>query len=74
VLLVLAVVVGRAGLAEKRESFVLYAVGYTTLGLVWFESKLLGNERIASLIGLFIVIGAVLLLLRLRARLKASTT
>jgi hypothetical protein len=73
-LLVLAMVVGRAGLTEKRESFVLYAVGYTTIGLVWFESKLLGNVRIASLIGLTIVVGAALLLLRLRARLKASTT
>jgi hypothetical protein len=73
VLLALAAVVSRAGLDERRESFVLYAVGYTTFGLVWFESRLLGNARLASLVGLVIVIGAGLLLLRLRARLKAST-
>lgn len=72
-LLALAVAVGRAGLFERRESFVLYAVGYAVFGVVWFEAKLLGDAQLASLLGLAIVIGAVLLLLRLRMRLKAST-
>ena len=73
VLLVLAVVVGRVGLAERRESFLLYAVGYSTIGLVWLESMLLGSFLFTSWIGLFTVIGAVMLLLKLRARLKEST-
>jgi hypothetical protein len=72
-LLVLAVLVGRAGLAERRESFLLYAVGYSTIGLVWLESLLLGGFLFTSWIGLFTVIGAVMLLLNLRARLKDST-
>ena len=72
-LLVLAVVVGRAGLVERRESFLLYAVGYSTIGLVWLESLLLGSFLFTSWIGLFTVIGAVMLLLKLRARLKEST-
>ena len=42
-LLVLAVIVGRAGWRERRESFLLYAVGYSTIGLVWLESLLLGS-------------------------------
>jgi len=73
VLLVLAVVVGRVGLSERRESFLLYAVGYSTIGLVWLESMLLGSFLFTSWIGLFTVIGAVMLLLKLRARLKEST-
>jgi hypothetical protein len=71
-LLVLAVVVGRAGLREKRESFLLYAVGYGTIGLVRFEYQLLGSFVLVSWIGLATVIGAVALLLNLRARLKES--
>jgi hypothetical protein len=71
-LLGLAFVVGRAGLAERRQSFVIYAVGYTTIGLVWLESLLIGSYLLTSWAGLLTVIGAVVLLLNLRARLKAS--
>jgi hypothetical protein len=35
-------VVGRAGLAERRESFML-TPGYSTVGLVWLEAQLLGS-------------------------------
>jgi hypothetical protein len=72
ILLGLALVVGRAGLRERRESFLLYAVGYSTLGLVWLESLLLGGFFLISWIGLATVIGAVVVLLNLRARLKES--
>jgi hypothetical protein len=72
-LLVLVFFVGRMGYAERRESYVLYAVGYGTVGLVWLEALLLGNYVLASWLGLFTVIGAIVLLLRLRARLKDST-
>jgi hypothetical protein len=73
-LLVLAVMVGRAGLNEKRESFLLYAVGYSTIGLVWLEALLIRDYLLTSWVGLFTVIGAVVLLLSLRARLKESAT
>jgi len=73
ILLALVVMVGRAGLAERRESFMLYAVGYGTVGLVWLEGVLLGGFLAMSWIGLVTVIGAIVLLLNLRARLKAST-
>lgn len=71
-LLVLAVVVGRVGWRERRESFLLYAVGYSTIGLVWLESLLLDGYLVTSWIGLATVISAVVLLLNLRSRLKDS--
>jgi hypothetical protein len=71
-LLGLAFVIGRTGLAERRQSFVIYAVGYTTIGLVWLESLLINDYLLTSWAGLLTVIGAVVLLLNLRARLKAS--
>jgi hypothetical protein len=72
VLIGLAIVVGRAGLVEKRQSFLVYAIGYSTIGLIWLEALLLGGVLVASWLGLFTVIGAVVLLHRLRARLKES--
>lgn len=73
VLLVLVFIVGRAGLAERRQSFLLYAVGYGTVGLVWLEGTLLDDRIVRSWLGLFTVIGALVLLMRLRAQLKEST-
>lgn len=72
-LLVMAFIVGRAALLERRQSFLLYAVGYTTVGLVWLEALLVRDYSLQSLLGLFTVAGAVLLLLRLRQRLKEYT-
>lgn len=72
ILLGLAVMVGRAGLRERRQSFLLYAVGYSTVGLVWLESLLLGSYLLASWAGLATVIAAVMLLLSLRSKLKES--
>jgi len=74
ILLVLAIIVGRAGLAERRQSFLLYAVGYSTIGLVWLEAMVSGSYLVSSWLGLFTVIGAVMLLMKLRARLKESVT
>jgi len=73
VLMVLVFVVGRAGLAERRQSFLLYAVGYGTVGLVWLESMVLDDRIVRSWLGLFTVVGALVLLMRLRAQLKEST-
>jgi hypothetical protein len=72
ILLGLALIVARFGLRERRQSFLLYAVGYSTIGLVWLEALWVGDWLGASWLGLITVAGAVLLLLNLRARLKAS--
>lgn len=72
ILLGLAATVGRFGLRERRQSFLLYAVGYSTIGLVWLEALLVRDLLRASALGLFTVVGAVVVLLNLRARLKES--
>jgi hypothetical protein len=72
ILLGLAAIVGRFGLRERRQSFLLYAVGYSTIGLVWLEALLVRDLLRASALGLFTVVGAVVVLLNLRARLKES--
>jgi hypothetical protein len=72
VLIGLALAVGRAGLAERRQSFLLFAVGYSTIGLVWLEALVIGDSFLASWVGLFTVIGAVVLLMSLRSRLQES--
>lgn len=71
-LLGLAVAAGRVGMQERRESYLVYAVGYSTIGLIWLEALLLGDFGLASTLGLMTVIGAVVLLFSLRARLKES--
>ena len=71
-LLALAVASGRVGFTERRESYLVYAVGYSTIGLIWLEALLLRDFGLTSTLGLMTVIGAVVLLFRLRARLKAS--
>lgn len=72
ILLGLAAIVGRFGLRERCQSFLLYAVGYSTIGLVWLEALLVRDLLRASALGLFTVVGAVVVLLNLRARLKES--
>jgi hypothetical protein len=72
VLLALGWETARLGLREQRQSFLLYAVGYTTAGLVWFEARLLGDVVLASWAGLATVACAVALLVNLRAKLTAS--
>lgn len=72
ILIALTILVGRAGLIERRQSFLLYAVGYGTIGLLWLEALVLGGYLVVSWAGLLTVIAAVLLLQNLRARLKAS--
>jgi hypothetical protein len=72
VLVGLAFLVARAGLAWRRQSFLVFAVGYAAIGLVWLEALVIGDFFLASWVGLFTVIGAVVLLMNLRARLKES--
>jgi hypothetical protein len=73
-LLGLALASGRVGLVERRESYLVYAVGYSTIGLIWLEALLFRDFGLTSTLGLMTVVGAVALLFSLRARLKASTT
>lgn len=73
-LLGLALASARVGLSERRESYLVYAVGYSTLGLIWLEALLLRDFGLTSTLGLMTVIGAVALLFSLRAKLKASAT
>jgi hypothetical protein len=72
-LLGLALIVGRIGLRRRRESLVLYAIGYATFGLVALEAQLLRDPLLVSNLGLLTIGGAVLLLFRLRPRLKDSS-
>jgi hypothetical protein len=72
ILLALAVLVGLLGLRERRQSFLLYAVGYSTIGLVWLEALVFRDFIVSSWLGLFTVIGAVVLMMNLRTRLKES--
>lgn len=68
-LVALAWFTGRAGFVQRRESLVLYAIGYSTFGALALEAQLLGRAFMYEF-GLLTVAAAVLLLLRLRARLK----
>jgi Predicted membrane protein (DUF2157) len=73
-LLGLALASARVGLSERRESYLVYAVGYSTIGLIWLEALLLRDVGLTSTLGLMTVIGAVALLYSLRAKLKESST
>jgi hypothetical protein len=73
-LLALCVAALKLGLRWKRESFVLYAIGYGTVGLVSLEGLMLRDPLLVSNVGLLTVIGAVLLLLKLRGRLKEASS
>ncbi|MET0282045.1 MAG: DUF2157 domain-containing protein [Steroidobacteraceae bacterium] len=69
-LIVLALIIARAGLTERRQSFLLYAVGYSAVGLIWLESLLLRDWLVMSWAGLLTVVGAIVLLMNLRGRLQ----
>jgi hypothetical protein len=73
-LVLLGLAPGRLGLAERRESYLIYAVGYSTIGLIWLEALLFRDIGLTSTVGLMTVIGAVVLLFGLRSKLKASTS
>ncbi len=64
--------IGWYGLRRRRESLVLWAVGYGTIGAVALEARVLDSYVLASNAGLVTIVGAVLLMLRLRVRLKKA--
>lgn len=68
----LATYVGLRGFRRGRETAVLYAVGYATFGLCWLEATLLPGARLQQPVVLLTLVGAVTLLWRLRARMKAE--
>jgi len=71
-LVAFAVAIGRYGLARRRESLVLFAVGYGTVGVIGLEAKVVGSVLLASNLGLLTVAGSVLLMLKLHARLRQA--
>jgi hypothetical protein len=70
----LAIYVGIVGFRRGRETFVLYAIGYATLGLAWLEGVLIDDRLLELLVVLLTLIGAVVLLWRVRAQMKADRT
>ncbi|MET0291087.1 MAG: hypothetical protein ABW136_01910 [Steroidobacteraceae bacterium] len=64
--------IARYGLWRRRESLVLWAVGYGTIGAIALEARVLDSALLLSNLGLLTVVGAVLLVLRLRAQLKKA--
>jgi hypothetical protein len=68
----LATYIGLRGFRQGRETFVLYAIGYATLGLTWLESTLLQDRLLSRLVVLLTLVGAVMLLWALRARMKGA--
>lgn len=71
-LVVFAAGIAWYGLQRRRESLVLWAVGYGTIGAIGLEARLLDSVLLTSNLGLLTVVGAVLLMLRLRLRLKKA--
>jgi hypothetical protein len=70
----LALYVGIRGFRQGRESFVLYAVGYGTLGLAVLEGHLINDSLGVTFLILMTLIGALALLWHLRARMKMAAT
>jgi len=68
----LASFIGLRGFRQGRETFVLYAIGYATLGLTWLESTLLQERLLERSVVLLTLVGAVMLLWSVRARMKAG--
>jgi hypothetical protein len=71
-LIVLAAVSIRKGLENDQETFVIYGIAYTALGLCIVEAQMLSGLS-AALAALVTIIVAVILLWRLRHRPKVST-
>lgn len=67
-------VVARVGLQRPQESFVLYAIGYGTLGCCWLEGVILQEPVLVSTTVLATIIVAVVLLWRARSRLRDATS
>jgi hypothetical protein len=68
----LATWIGLRGFNQGRETFVLYAIGYATLGLTWLESTLVQDRLLGRAVVLLTLVGAVVLLWTLRARMKEA--
>jgi hypothetical protein len=74
VLVPIALYVGVRGFRQGRETFVLYAVGYSAFGACVLEAELLRDALLTALLGLITISAAVWLLWRLRARMKDAAS
>jgi hypothetical protein len=71
-LLVFAALAVRIGLARSREAFVVYGVGYATVGLGVALSATVGDPLVAAVVDLGLVVAAVTLLWRLHRQLRTA--
>jgi len=74
VLLAVALLIAIVGLRRSRESFVVYAIGYTTLGACALEAQLLRDPVLIAVAGLATITLSAWLLWRMHAQLRASRT
>ncbi len=70
ILIALAVVSIRKGLLNNQETFVIYGIVYTSLGLYYLEALVISNALLAATCRLATIILAVILLWRFRHRTK----
>jgi hypothetical protein len=73
ILTALTLYIGVRGFKRGQEIFVLYAVGYATLGLTLLEGRLLDDSLLATIVVLLTVLAAIGLLWRLRSQMAART-
>jgi hypothetical protein len=74
VFIVLAAVSIRRGLSIREEIFVIYGVGYSTVGLCIVEAQIVRGTVIAAMLALATVIAALILLWQLHQGLKGRTS
>lgn len=68
----LAATASVVGLRRARESFVVYAIGYGTLGACIVEAQVLHDTLAIAIAGLLTIVIAAMLMWRLRTRFKAA--
>lgn len=71
-LLALAAAAAAIGVRRRRESFVVYATGYATVGLLTLEASVLGFGMLASAVGLATIAAAIVVTMRLRGRMAEA--
>jgi hypothetical protein len=71
-LLVLAVVSIRKGLRHRQDSFVIYGISYTALGLSVVEAQIIATGLLATVLELVTVVTAVILLWTFHRRMRET--
>jgi hypothetical protein len=71
VLITLAIVAIRKGLTQAEEMFILYGIGYATVGICYLEAQLVKRPLAAAILELATVVAALVLLFRFRLQSRA---